>query len=143
MKEAWEEVQDIVNSNNNYNEPIEIGKLLGKQIFIKTNEIFFETPSRLLKIDAVNPVGRVNFSRIIKSINQLHNDLIFFEHKLEALETNLCTAQSIVSMKFEYEDEYSKLRSRQKEIDRQLEIIKDTTYDLENEEEMQESGIEV
>lgn len=143
MKEAWEEVQDIVNSNNNYNEPIEIGKLLGKQIFIKTNEIFFETPSRLLKIDAVNPVGRVNFSRIIKSINQLHNDLIFFEHKLEALETNLCTAQSIVSMKFEYEDEYSKLRSRQKEIDRQLEIKKDTTYDLENEEEMQESGIEV
>lgn len=46
-------------------------------------------------------------------------------------------------MKFEYEDEYSKLRSRQKEIDRQLEIKKDTTYDLENEEEMQESGIEV
>lgn len=126
MKEAWEEVQDIVNRNNNYNEPIEIGKLLGKKIFIKTNEIFFETPSRLLKIDAVNPVGRVNFSRIIKSINQLHNDLIIFEHKLEALETNLCTAQSIVNMKFEYEDVYSKLRSRQKEIDRQLEIKKDS-----------------
>lgn len=146
MRKAWEEVQNILDLNNSYNELIVVGEFLGRKVFIKNNEIIYETPLKSMNISIVNPVGRVNFSRIIKSINSLYESLLSSEHELEILKTNLYAAQNMIDMKFEYDSEYKKLRTRQKEIDRQLEIKKDNFIDQvykDDEQEYSDSGIQI
>ena len=91
--------------------------------------IKIKTPMRLLEIDEYHPVGRINFERIVRKINDLHIELEKLGKKISLCKNNQQVAEHILSMKFEHEEEYHQKRMRQKEIDHLLGTSKDEHID--------------
>lgn len=132
MKEAWLGVDEIC-KNIKSGQMKKVGYFIGAEVYVENrygiNKLVIKTPtSRMLDIDDVNPVGRVNFVRIIKRIIEIKDNLLRNERKLEAKEKDLLACQNIVSKKFEHEELLQKARERQKEINKILDAdAKETT----------------
>lgn len=91
--------------------------------------IKIKTPMRLLEIDEYHPVGRINFERIVRKINDLHIELEKLGKKISLCKNNQQVAENILNMKFEHEEEYHQKRMRQKEIEHLLGTSKDERID--------------
>lgn len=89
--------------------------LAGEGIVIK-----LKTPLRTINVDSVNPVGRVNFNRMYKRINDIHYSLNKTIETIQNYEGNLKIAKEMVSKPFELQDELISARNRQKEINKIL-----------------------
>ena len=123
IREAWEYIESLY-----ANIPIKDFKKTFAGIFMKAKlyidigragegyTLFIETPARTKKVDACNPIGRVNFSRILKKISEFEQDYHHVLNNLTKLENDLKVAEQIVNTKFQYEDKLKEVRNRQKEI---------------------------
>lgn len=119
MKEAWEDVTLQVKSLLTHDKKI-VGKFLDCNIIIEKNEallIKIESPtSRFINVDTYNPVGRVNFVRILKRLASIEEHLNTNIMKLEMSKKNLKTANETVQKDFIYEETLRNARNRQKEV---------------------------
>ena len=116
--------------------------LAGEGVVIK-----LQTPLRIINVDSINPVGRVNFNRMYKRINDIRYSLNKTIETIQNYEGNLKIAKEMVNKPFELQDELTNARNRQKEINKILDtsgnenskvVVED---DLE--EEKSESSIEL
>lgn len=89
--------------------------LAGEGIVIK-----MKTPLRTINVDSVNPVGRVNFNRMYKRINDIRYSLNKTIETIQNYEGNLKIAKEMVNKPFELQDELTSARNRQKEINKIL-----------------------
>lgn len=89
--------------------------LAGEGIVIK-----LKTPLRTINVDSVNPVGRVNFNRMYKRINDIRYSLNKTIETIQNYEGNLNIAKEMVNKPFELQDELTSARNRQKEINKIL-----------------------
>ena len=87
----------------------------GEGIVIK-----MKTPLRTINVDSVNPVGRVNFNRMFKRINDIRYSLNKTIETIQNYEGNLKIAKEMVNKPFELQDELTSARNRQKEINKIL-----------------------
>ena len=67
-------------------------------------------------MDACNPIGRVNFSRILKKISDFESDYRHVCNSIEKLKKDMEVSKQIVDSGFQYENELRNMRTRQKEI---------------------------
>ena len=123
IREAWEYIESQYN-----NVPLKdfkrtyVGNFMKAKIWIdlgKSGEgyvINIETPARMKRIDACNPIGRVNFSRILKKISEFESDYNHVKSTISKLQNDLKVSQQIIDSKFQYENELKAVRQRQKEI---------------------------
>lgn len=123
IREAWEYIESQYNSvplkdfKRTY-----VGDFMKAKIWIdlgKSGEgyvINIETPARMKRIDACNPIGRVNFSRILKKISEFESDYNHVKSTISKLQNDLKVSQQIIDSKFQYENELKAVRQRQKEI---------------------------
>ncbi|MEE0467166.1 hypothetical protein, partial [Holdemanella sp.] len=82
--------------------------------------IKMKTPLRTINVDSVNPVGRVNFNRMYKRINDMRYSLNKTIETIQNYEGNLKIAKEMVNKPFELQDELASARNRQKEINKIL-----------------------
>lgn len=82
--------------------------------------IKLKTPLRTINVDSVNPVGRVNFNRMYKRINDIRYSLNKTIETIQNYEGNLKIAKEMVNKPFELQDELTSARNRQKEINKIL-----------------------
>lgn len=82
--------------------------------------IKMKTPLRTINVDSVNPVGRVNFNRMYKRINDMRYSLNKTIETIQNYEGNLKIAKEMVNEPFELQDELTSARNRQKEINKIL-----------------------
>lgn len=75
---------------------------------------------RTINVDSVNPVGRVNFNRMYKRINDIRYSLNKTIETIQNYEGNLKIAKEMVNKPFELQDELTSARNRQKEINKIL-----------------------
>lgn len=125
MKEAWEAVKAL-EQGMKYGEQKRVGTFLGAEVSLVrdagyVSSLHIQTPTRDLRIDDTNPVGRVNFVRILKRVTEIGDNLNRRERELETKEHNLKTVQVTAQSTFPQEEELVKMRYRQREIDKQLE----------------------
>lgn len=123
LKEAWDAIQECTKG-------------------YRLNE-----PLRIIKVDSVNPVGRVNFNRMYKRINDIRYSLNKTIETIQNYEGNLKIAKEMVNKPFELQDELTSVRNRQKEINKILDTSgnENSKVVVENdlEEERNESGMEL
>lgn len=123
MKEAWEYIESKYKDTRLKDfQRTYVGDFMKAKLWIdigKAGEgyiIQIETPARTRKVDACNPIGRVNFARIQKKIEEFALDYKHVSNGLEKLENDLKVSQEILNTPFQYEDELKTMRTRQKEI---------------------------
>lgn len=141
MKEAWEDVTHQIQSMLSHDKRI-VGKYLDCNIIIDKGEypvIKIKTPtSRLITVDSYNPVGRVNFIRILKRLNDIGNNLNLKKIEIDKEEKNLETAKCTVHMDFIHEEALRNKRQRQKEINQILNSdTKENTVIVKEQEELE------
>ncbi len=145
MKEAWEDVTNQMKSPTFVNKKV-VGQFLDCNILIEKSDTYYlkiESPTkRMLSVDTYNPVGRVNFVRILKRLLSIKEHLNEKTIELDMSKKNLETAKSTVQSDFIHDDILRNARKRQKEINQILngeakdnhDVTKETTNDYEREE---------
>ena len=155
LKEAWDAIQECTKGYklNDFKENKFVGRFMKADVLIGLGlagegiVIKLKTPLRTINVDSVNPVGRVNFNRMFKRINDIRYSLNKTIETIQNYEGNLKIAKEMVNKPFELQDELTNARNRQKEINKILDtsgnenskvVVED---DLE--EERNESGMEL
>ncbi len=149
-KDAWEYAKTKYDGIPIKNfKPVMVGEFMKAKVHIclgthgEGHIIRLETPARFIEVDACNSVGRVNFARMQKSIQELETKLKHTEIEIEKNKADYLTAKNIVGTKFQYEDVLRDTRARQKEINRILEdplkesigVVKDEVEEIEEQED--------
>lgn len=148
MKEAWEYIESTYKDiplkefKKTY-----VGQFMKAKIYIDIGKmgegytIYIETPARTKKVDACNPIGRVNFSRILKKISDFESDYRHVCNSIEKLNKDMEVSKQIVDSGFQYENELRNMRTRQKEINDILNQDNQTPIvSISEEEELSESN---
>ena len=139
MKSAGEYLnsmkEKILKSSNRMIEDVKVGTFLNSHLYLGWSSfhsalyIKIKTPMRMLEIDEFHPVGRINFERIVRKVNDMRTEIEKLEKEILLCENNKRIAEDILDMKFEHEEEYHKKRMRQKEIDHLLGTSRDERID--------------
>lgn len=155
LKVAWDVIQECTKGYklHDFKENKFVGRFMKADVLIGLGlagegiVIKMKTPLRTINVDSVNPVGRVNFNRMYKRINDIRYSLNKTIETIQNYEGNLKIAKEMVNKPFELQDELTNARNRQKEINKILDtsgnenskvVVED---DLE--EERNESGMEL
>lgn len=128
LKEAWDAIQECtkVYKLSDYKENKFVGRFMKADVLIGLGlagegiVIKLKTPLRTINVDSVNPVGRVNFNRMYKRINDIRYSLNKTIETIQNYEGNLKIAKEMVNKPFELQDELTSARNRQKEINKIL-----------------------
>lgn len=128
LKEAWDAIQECTKGYklSDYKENKFVGRFMKADVLIGLGlagegiVIKMKTPLRTINVDSVNPVGRVNFNRMYKRINDIRYSLNKTIETIQNYEGNLKIAKEMVNKPFELQDELTSARNRQKEINKIL-----------------------
>ena len=128
LKEAWDAIQECTKGYklHDFKENKFVGRFMKADILIGLGlagegiVIKMKTPLRTINVDSVNPVGRVNFNRMYKRINDIRYSLNKTIETIQNYEGNLKIAKEMVNKPFELQDELTNARNRQKEINKIL-----------------------
>lgn len=128
LKEAWDAIQECTKGYklSDYKENKFVGRFMKADVLIGLGlagegiVIKMKTPLRTINVDSVNPVGRVNFNRMYKRINDMRYSLNKTIETIQNYEGNLKIAKEMVNKPFELQDELTSARNRQKEINKIL-----------------------
>lgn len=128
LKEAWDAIQECTKGYklSDYKENKFVGRFMKADVLIGLGlagegiVIKLKTPLRTINVDSVNPVGRVNFNRMYKRINDIRYSLNKTIETIQNYEGNLKIAKEMVNKPFELQDELTSARNRQKEINKIL-----------------------
>lgn len=128
LKEAWDAIQECTKGYklSDYKENKFVGRFMKADVLIGLGlagegiVIKMKTPLRTINVDSVNPVGRVNFNRMYKRINDIRYSLNKTIETIQNYEGNLKIAKEMVNKPFELQDELASARNRQKEINKIL-----------------------
>lgn len=128
LKEAWDVIQKCTKGYklNDFKENKFVGRFMKADVLIGLGlagegiVIKMKTPLRTINVDSVNPVGRVNFNRMYKRINDIRYSLNKTIETIQNYEGNLKIAKEMVNKPFELQDELTSARNRQKEINKIL-----------------------
>lgn len=128
LKEAWDAIQECTKGYklSDYKENKFVGRFMKADVLIGLGlagegiVIKLKTPLRTINVDSVNPVGRVNFNRMYKRINDIRYSLNKTIETIQNYEGNLNIAKEMVNKPFELQDELTSARNRQKEINKIL-----------------------
>lgn len=128
LKEAWDAIQECTKGYrlNDFKENKFVGRFMKADVLIGLGlagegiVIKMKTPLRTINVDSVNPVGRVNFNRMYKRINDIRYSLNKTIETIQNYEGNLKIAKEMVNKPFELQDELTSARNRQKEINKIL-----------------------
>ena len=128
LKEAWNAIVECTKGYklNDYKENKFVGRFMKADVLIGLGlagegiVIKMKTPLRTINVDSVNPVGRVNFNRMYKRINDIRYSLNKTIETIQNYEGNLKIAKEMVNKPFELQDELTSARNRQKEINKIL-----------------------
>ena len=128
LKEAWDVIQECTKGYklNDFKENKFVGRFMKADVLIGLGlagegiVIKMKTPLRTINVDSVNPVGRVNFNRMYKRINDIRYSLNKTIETIQNYEGNLKIAKEMVNKPFELQDELTSARNRQKEINKIL-----------------------
>ena len=128
LKEAWNAIEECTKGYklSDYKENRFVGRFMKADVLIGLGlagegiVIKMKTPLRTINVDSVNPVGRVNFNRMYKRINDIRYSLNKTIETIQNYEGNLKIAKEMVNKPFELQDELTSARNRQKEINKIL-----------------------
>lgn len=128
LKEAWNAIEECTKGYklNDFKENRFVGRFMKADVLIGLGlagegiVIKMKTPLRTINVDSVNPVGRVNFNRMYKRINDIRYSLNKTIETIQNYEGNLKIAKEMVNKPFELQDELTSARNRQKEINKIL-----------------------
>lgn len=128
LKEAWNAIEECTKGYklNDYKGDKFVGRFMKADVLIGLGlagegiVIKMKTPLRTINVDSVNPVGRVNFNRMYKRINDIRYSLNKTIETIQNYEGNLKIAKEMVNKPFELQDELASARNRQKEINKIL-----------------------
>lgn len=128
LKDAWDAIQECTKGYklSDYKENKFVGRFMKADVLIGLGlagegiVIKLKTPLRTINVDSVNPVGRVNFNRKYKRINDIRYSLNKTIETIQNYEGNLKIAKEMVNKPFELQDELTSARKRQKEINKIL-----------------------
>ena len=128
LKEAWNAIEECTKGYklNDYKGDKFVGRFMKADVLIGLGlagegiVIKMKTPLRTINVDSVNPVGRVNFNRMYKRINDIRYSLNKTIETIQNYEGNLKIAKEMVNKPFELQDELTSARNRQKEINKIL-----------------------
>lgn len=128
LKEAWDAIEKCTKGYklNDFKENKFVGRFMKADVLIGLGlagegiVIKMKTPLRTINVDSVNPVGRVNFNRMYKRINDIRYSLNKTIETIQNYEGNLKIAKEMVNKPFELQDELASARNRQKEINKIL-----------------------
>lgn len=128
LNEAWDAIQECTKGYklSDYKENKFVGRFMKADVLIGLGlagegiVIKLKTPLRTINVDSVNPVGRVNFNRMYKRINDIRYSLNKTIETIQNYEGNLKIAKEMVNKPFELQDELTSARNRQKEINKIL-----------------------
>ena len=128
LKEAWDAIQECTKGYklSDYKENKFVGRFMKADVLIGLGfagegiVIKLKTPLRTINVDSVNPVGRVNFNRMYKRINDIRYSLNKTIETIQNYEGNLKIAKEMVNKPFELQNELTSARNRQKEINKIL-----------------------
>ena len=155
LKEAWDAIQECTKGYklSDYKENKFVGRFMKADVLIGLGlagegiVIKMKTPLRTINVDSVNPVGRVNFNRMYKRINDIRYSLNKTIETIQNYEGNLKIAKEMVNKPFELQDELTSARNRQKEINKILDTSGNenskVVVEYEVEEERNESCMEL
>lgn len=128
LNEAWDAIQECTKGYklNDFKENKFVGRFMKADVLIGLGlagegiVIKMKTPLHTINVDSVNPVGRVNFNRMYKRINDIRYSLNKTIETIQNYEGNLKIAKEMVNKPFELQDELTSARNRQKEINKIL-----------------------
>lgn len=144
-KDAWNIIMEMCEHHDFAKQgKLVVAQFLGQDLLVDSagvKSISLSTPHGEVKIEGWNDyVGRVNFARIIRKVNELSKTLEEKTQEIANVKKAITVAKQICESKFEHDDSYHTLRQRQKEINRELE---ETGKDIMQEEIGQEQSYEM
>lgn len=123
MKEAWEYATSLyTNQSIRDFKEVFIGTFMKADMYVvkgKKGEgyvLTIDTPKRRIEIDTCNTIGRVNFSRVKKRIDDLNYAYDRVTREIEKQKQSVEMSKQIISSGFDNENELRELKRRQKEI---------------------------
>ena len=128
MKQAWKAVEEKLSGLklDDFKEDKKIGIFMKADVLVgiglkgEGTVIKMKTPLRILKVDTVSSVGRVNFSRMYKRICDIENLMNRTKNTISIYENNLKIAKNIMDKPFEFQNDLVQAKVRQKEINQLL-----------------------
>lgn len=108
LKEAWDAIQECTKGYklSDFKENQFVGRFMKADVLIGLGlagegiVIKLKTPLRTINVDSVNPVGRVNFNRMYKRINDIRYSLNKTIETIQNYEGNLKIAKEMVNKPF-------------------------------------------
>ncbi len=119
MKEANLQLMSIIKNNQRDNK-IDVGHFNGFNFSLNYKQgfgwIIHLKNVQDYTVDVLNPIGRVNFERMIKKIQSIPNTLEILKEKLSNENKNLKNANDTLKTEYPQKNDLYKLKRRQKEI---------------------------